>query len=92
MRISLLDGVATNTWYESDEGSDMNVCNSLASPCRHLQSVLNKACDGADIIITSSTLNLNPKEKERCQIESQKSFRIISMHNVNISVICADGQ
>ena len=43
----------------SDDGSDDNVCRSEFTPCKNLQTVLDRATDGADIYITSPTLSLN---------------------------------
>ena len=46
-------------WYVSDEGSDDNDCHSESAPCRNLQTVLDRATDGADIYVTSDTLSLD---------------------------------
>ena len=48
-----------NTWYVSDYGSDDNDCNSATTLCRNLQTVLDRATDGADIYVTSKTLSLD---------------------------------
>ena len=52
-------GMLSNTWYVSDEGSDDNDCHSVSAPCRNLQTVLDRATDGADIYVTSLTLSLD---------------------------------
>ena len=43
----------------SDYGSDENDCHSVSAPCRSLQTVLNRAADGADIYVTSDTLSID---------------------------------
>ena len=37
----------SNIWYVSDDGSDDNDCHSASTPCRNLQTVLDRATDGA---------------------------------------------
>ena len=48
----------TNFWYVSDYGSDDNDCHSEYTPCNNLQTVLNRATDGADVYVTSNLLSL----------------------------------
>ena len=43
----------------SDFGSDDNDCHSASSPCKNLQTVLDRATDRADIYVTSQTLALD---------------------------------
>ena len=43
----------------SDDGSDDNDCHSESAPCKNLQTVLDRASDGADIYVTSRTLSLD---------------------------------
>ena len=45
--------------YISDFGSDDNDCHLESAPCRNLQTVLDRATDGADIYVTSKTLSLD---------------------------------
>ena len=52
-------GLLNNIWYVSDDGSDDNNCHSASAPCRNLQTVLDRATDGADIYVTSNTLSLD---------------------------------
>ena len=49
----------SNIWYLSDSGSDNNDCHSESEPCKNLQTVLDRATDGADIYVTSDTLSLD---------------------------------
>lgn len=46
-----------NTWFVSDDGSDRNDCNTETRLCKKLQTVLNRAADGADIYVVSKTLS-----------------------------------
>ena len=46
-------------WFLSNEGSDRYDCKTESTPCKNLQTVLNRASDGADIYVTSDTLSLN---------------------------------
>ena len=48
-----------NIWYISDDGSDDNYCHSKVAPCQSLQSVVDRAIDGATIYVTSDTLSLD---------------------------------
>ena len=43
----------------SDSGSDDNDCQTESAPCKNLQTVLDRAEDGADIYVTSSELSLD---------------------------------
>ena len=43
----------------SDYGSDQNDCQTESAPCKNLQTVLDRASDGADIYVTSDTLSLD---------------------------------
>ena len=49
----------SNIWYLSDSGSDENDCHSQSAPCKNLQTVMDRATDGADIYVTSDTLSLD---------------------------------
>ena len=60
----------------SDDGSDDNDCNSASAPCRNLQTVLDRATDGADIYVTSPLLSLD------------KSYRNVSI-NVAVGIVDA---
>ena len=39
-----------NIWYVSDERSDDNDCQTECTPCKNLQTVLDRASDGADLL------------------------------------------
>ena len=43
----------------SDYGSNGNDCHSASAPCRSLQTVLDRATDGADIYVTSDSFSLD---------------------------------
>ncbi len=47
-----------NIWFVSAYGSDENDCHTESTPCKNLQTVLNRAEDGADIYVTSETLEV----------------------------------
>ncbi len=49
----------SNIWYVSESGSDQNNCHTSSTPCRNLQTVLDRAADHADIHVTSETLSLD---------------------------------
>ena len=53
-----------DVWYVSDKGSDVNNCQRKTTPCKNLQTVLNRATDGADIYVTSETLSLDGFQNE----------------------------
>ena len=63
-----------NIWYVSDYGSDDNDCHSASAPCRNLQTVLDRAIDGADIYITSNTLSLDFMIKNKSSIPNVSKF------------------
>ena len=56
--IFFVDGSTSNTWFLSEFGSDDNDCHSEFTQCRNLQTVLDRATDGADIYVTSWRLPL----------------------------------
>ena len=58
-RQSITASQSVNIWYVSDFGSDDNNCHSASAPCRNLQTILDRAIDGADIYVTSNTLSLD---------------------------------
>ena len=65
----------SNIWYVSDYGSDDNDCHSASAPCMNLQTVLDRATDGADIYVTSETLPINDKN---CTAVIHRNFYDIS--------------
>ena len=87
------DTVHSNTWYVSDYGSDDNDCHSASAPCRNLQTVLDRATDGAEIFVTSNTLSLDSNTKrfykhDYCVINSSLSYTLRSYHNSSINITC----
>ena len=80
----------------SDDGSDDNDCRSESTPCRNLQTVLNRATDGADIYVTSDTLSMNGRlvydRLQRpwtiCTIESPLSYTISHLKAKFFTPIC----
>ena len=57
----------------SDDGLDDNDCHSASAPCRNLQTVLDRAANGADIHVTSPTLSLNKVHRNVSIHVQQKS-------------------
>ena len=53
----ILDVSQREIWFVSDEGSDLYNCQTESSPCKNLQTVLDRASDGAEIYVTSETLS-----------------------------------
>ena len=76
-----------------------NDCHSVSAPCRNLQTVLDRATDGADIYVTSDTLSLDFVIKpyydrfygifEACTINSSLSYTVRSLSNSTIKVTCS---
>ena len=73
-----------NIWYLSDEGSDDHDCHSEAAPCRNLQTVLDRAIDGADIYVTSETLSLDAE----CTIMTSTSVNMLSIRDSMVNMFC----
>ena len=89
----------------SDDGSDDNTCHSVPAPCRNLQTVLDRATDGADIYVTSDTLSLDGVHNEArfpgvldwidsemrncCQLISSLSYNLSSLNENLINITCA---
>ena len=55
----ILDVSQKEIWFVSDEGSDIYNCQTESSPCKNLQTVLNRASDGAEIYVISQTISLD---------------------------------
>ena len=82
----------------SDDGSDDNDCHSTSAPCSNLQTVLDRAANGADIYVTSNTLSLNFRidniltaigRLKCCIINSSLSYTLRSYHNSTINLTCS---
>ena len=92
-----------NVWYVSDKGSDDNDCSNGSTPCKNLQTVLDRADDGADIYVTSDTLSLDNVTGSVwlygyyvehgfhtcCQLNSSLSYSISSLYNTDINFTCS---
>ena len=78
IKFLLSDRKPFNIWYVSDYGSDDNDCHSASASCWNLQTVLDRATDGADIYVTSDTLSLDGFS---CYISSPLSYTISHLHN-----------
>ena len=81
-----------NIWYVSDDGSDDNDCHSTSAPCRNLQTVLDRATDGAYIYVTSDTLSVDGHRNEYgCEISSPLSYTISHLDNSMFTFTCRSG-
>ena len=58
----------------SDGGSDDNDCCLGSTPCRNLQTVLDRARDGAHIYVTSPTLSLDVRQGTADDDPNNKPF------------------
>ena len=84
----------SNTWYVSDDGLDNNDCHSARTPCKNLQTVLDRATDGADIYVISPTLSLGMIIKpchipgSCCRVESSISYTITAYNETHFTPTC----
>ena len=88
----------SNIWYVSDGGSDENDCQTEFTPCKNLQTVLDRATDGADIYVTSDTLSLDAvhgnisipwsKMVECCEVNSSVSYNFSRFGGTGFTVNC----
>ena len=86
-----------NIWYVSDYGPDDNDCQTESTPRQKIQTVLNRATDGAGICVTSHTLSLDIGNKFQCsnryygccEVNSNISYSISSVHGTTINVTCS---
>ncbi len=85
----------SNAWFVSDHGSDDNDCHTEYSPCKNLQTVIDRAEDSAAIYVTSKSLSLDylhqPDEDGFmcCVIKGSLSFRIESLNGTNFRFTCS---
>ena len=70
----------------SADGSDTNDCHSVSAPCRNLQTVLDRATDGADIYVTSDTLSI--RKDSRCEVNSNLSYTLKNYNNILTKLTC----
>ena len=87
----------------SDYGSDDNDCHTDFTPCKNLQTVLDRAEDGANIYVTSDTLSLENVTgsvwlygyyvehgfNTCCQLNSSLSYSISSLYGRHINFTCS---
>ena len=86
----------SNIWYVSDDGLDNNDCHSVSAPCKNLQTVLDRATDGADIYVISPFLALGMIIKpcyglqswDCCTVESSISYTITSYKKTYFTPTC----
>ena len=92
-------------WFVSDEGSDRDNCQTESTPCKNLQTVLDRASDGAEIYITSETLSLDLVNDTAwykmsfwrtytmlgscCLINSSLSYTLRSVNGTKTNIICS---
>ncbi len=65
----------------SDLGSDDNDCHTELTPCKNLQTVLDRAQDGADIYVTSDTLSLDLAQAVLDEVPYKRLFGDYSKTN-----------
>ena len=100
----LLDVLQKGVWFVSDGGSDMYDCQTECTPCKNLQTILDRASDGADIYVTSETLSLDlindtlwytmaffpqPPTGSCCLINSSLSYTLRSINGTKIKMTCS---
>ena len=98
----ILDVSQKETWFVSDEGSDRDNCQTESTPCKNLQTVLNRASDGAEIYVTSETLSLDlvndtvwyksvhmKIKGPCCLIKSSLSYTLRSINGTKTNIICS---
>ena len=92
-------------WFVSDEGSDQYNCQTESTPCKNLQTVLDRASDGAEIYVTSETLSLDLVHDtvwykmgylgtsaitgSCCLINSSLSYTLRSINETKTNIICS---
>ena len=100
----ILDVSQREIWFVSDEGSDKYNCQTESTPCKNLQTVLDRASDGAEIYVTSATLTLDlvydtlwykmafwrwTLTKSCCLINSSLSYTLRSINGTKTNIICS---
>ena len=84
----------------SDYGSDGNDCQTESTPCKNLQTVLDRASDGADIYVISDKLSLNAVHSQVwyptfigiydcCEVNSSLSYNISRLGGTRFSLNCS---
>ena len=83
----------------SDYGSDGSDCQTESTPCKNLQTVLNRAADGADIYVTSDELSLDAVHDkfevpwwsyldDCCEVKSSFSYSISRLNGRRFTLTC----
>ena len=100
----ILDVSQKEIWFVSDEGSDRYNCQTESTPCKNLQTVLDRASDGAEIYVTSQTISLDlvndtvwykrpyfptPLIGSCCLINSSLSYTLRSINGTKTNIICS---
>ena len=101
----ILDVLQREIWFVSDEGSDQYNCQTESSPCKNLQTVLDRASDGAEIYVTSEILSLDlfydtvwykmshwgtyTMSGSCCLINSSLSYTLRSINGTKTNIICS---
>ena len=87
LRYAWSHSILRNIWYVSDDGSDNNDCHSKSAPYRNLQTVLDRATDGADIYVISQTLLLDSNINKclygpYCLVDSSLSYNLYGLYGM----------
>ena len=100
----ILDISQKETWFVSDEGSNRDNCQTESTPCKNLQTVLDRASDGAEIYVSSETLSLDLVNDtvwykmiywdwtftgSCCLINSSLSYTLRSINGTKTKLICS---
>ena len=100
----ILDVSQKEIWFVSDEGSDRDNCQTESTPCKNLQTVLNRASDHAEIYVTSETLSLDLVKDmvwykmahwygklsgSCCLINSSLSYTLRNINVTKTNIICS---
>ena len=100
----ILDVSQKEIWFLSDEGSDQYNCQTESTPCKNLQTVLDRATDGAEIYVTSEILSLDlvndtiwykmpywpiPVTGSCCLINSSLSYTLRNINGTKTNIICS---
>ncbi len=79
-------------WYISDEAHDTSGCGNISSPCRHLQTVLERIPHLAVIFVISPTLSLDRNSTNVCEFNTSVLFTLQATHDRIVNVTCSKGK
>ena len=101
----LSDVLQKKVWFVSDGGCDKYDCQTESTPCQNLQTVLDRASDGAGICVASETLSLDLVDDtvwytmtfwdnfaligSCCLINSSLSYTLSSINGTKIKITCS---